>query len=166
MEKREKEIIKTLREKGKDGLKALNVTGEEIDKIVSKIDEKMKLLGMEETKEISKKLNYNLPIDYCVFYSKQLDEHIKPNLFKLGNNIKSIRVLMSMNPDSKNYIMKFQQFDSQYKDKIVPFAQLEFGDLLCFEKNSNDIVYYDHETDQITKLAKKWDDFVKELYGE
>ena len=69
-----------------------------------------------------------------------------------------------MDSDSKVFILNYQDIDSQYKGRIVPFALLEFGDSLCFDKNDNSIVYYDHETDTIEKVADNWDEFKDTLY--
>lgn len=49
MEDREKLIVETLKEKGREGLKELNVSSEEIDKIVANIDKKLGQLNMEQT---------------------------------------------------------------------------------------------------------------------
>lgn len=147
-------------------IKKINLTAEQIDNLVGKIDNKIAILNMKETMAVSELLGYNLPIDYCTFYSKQLTLHIKPNLFKVNNVEKIIRYLFSMDKDNKNYIMKFQYLDSQYNEKIVPFAELEFGDLLCFNKEDDTIVYYDHEQDKIATLAKNWTDFRATLYEE
>lgn len=164
MEDREKLIVETLKKKGREGLKELNVSSEEIDKIVANIDKKLGQLNMEQTLAVSKELDYNLPIDYCVYYAKQINLHIKPNLFKVNGKEKMINSLLSMDSDSKVFILNYQKIDSQYNGQIVPFALLEFGDTLCFDKSDNSIVYYDHETDAIEKLADKWDDFQESLY--
>jgi len=164
MEDREKLIVETLKEKGREGLKELNVSSEEIDKIVANIDKKLGQLNMEQTLAVSKELDYNLPIDYCVYYAKQINLHIKPNLFKVNGKEKMINSLLSMDSDSKVFILNYQKIDSQYNGQIVPFALLEFGDSLCFDKNDNSIVYYDHETDTIEKVADNWDEFKDTLY--
>jgi len=164
MEDREKLIMETLQKKGRAGLQEIGVTPEEIDKVVNTIDKKIRMLNMEGTLAVSKKLDYNLPIDYCVFYSKQMNLHIKPNLFKVNGKEKIINTLLSMDTDSKSFILNYQNIDSQYKGRIVPFALLEFGDSLCFDKNDNSIVYYEHETDSIEKVADKWEEFEGILY--
>lgn len=51
-----------------------------------------------------------------------------------------------MDPNNKTYILKFQSFDSELKNKLVPFAELEFGDTLW-------IVVYNHETDTIDDIV-------------
>ncbi len=164
MDEKEKLIIETLKEKGKVGLKELNISNEDIDKVVTSIDKKLVQLNMEQTLVISKELGYNLPIDYCVYYAKQINLHIKPNLFKINDIEKKINSLLSMDSDSKVFILNYQKLDSQYNEKIVPFAVLEFGDYLCFDKNNNNIVYYNHETDTVETISKNWDDFYKILY--
>lgn len=157
MDEKEKLIIETLKEKENAGLKELNISNEDIDK-------KLVQLNMEQTLVISKELGYNLPIDYCVYYAKQINLHIKPNLFKINDIEKKINSLLSMDSDSKVFILNYQKIDSQYNGKIVPFALLEFGDYLCFDKNNNNIVYYNHETDTVEPISKNWDDFYKILY--
>lgn len=87
-----------------------------------------------------------------------------PNLLKINNIEKMIRHLFSMDENSKTYIMKFQKFDSNYEKQLVPFAELEFGDLLCFDRNTNDIIYYNHEQDTISKVADNWQQLKDMLY--
>lgn len=164
MEDREKLILETLKEKGREGLKEINVSNEEIEKIVDNIDKKLSQFNLEQTLSVSKELDYNLPIDYCIYYAKQINLHIKPNLFKINGKEKIIDSLLSMNIDSKLFILNYQKIDSQYNERIIPFALLEFGDNLCFNKSDNSIVYYDHENDTIEKIADKWDEFAKSLY--
>ena len=165
MNDREKLIEETLQKEGVEGLKKLNVTSDEIDRVVNRIDRKIEKLNMEGASLISKELGYNLPMDYCTYYSKQITTlHIKPNLFKVNNNEKMISYLFSMDKDSKTYIMNFQKFDSKYEQELVPFAELEFGDLLCFNRKNNSIVYYNHEEDSVTKVSDCWKDFEKTLY--
>ena len=161
---REKEILEIYKNEGIDGLKRVNATSDEIDKIVNKIDNKIKQLNLEEMNNISNQLSYNFPSDYRDFYSSQISLHIKPNLFKVGNVEKMISYLFSMDENSKTFIMKCQKFDSSYEKELVPFAELEFGDLLCFDRNTNDIVYYNHEQDTISKVADNWQQLKDMLY--
>lgn len=161
---REKEILEVYKNEGVNGLKRLNVTNDEIDNIVNGIDAEIKQLNIEAIKCISNKLKYTFPSDYCEFYSSQLDLHIKPNLFKVDNKEKIISYLFSMEESNKLSIIKFQNIDSEYEKQLIPFAALEFGDLLCFDKNNNDIVYYNHEQDSIIKVADNWKQLEGMLY--
>ena len=99
-----------------------------------------------------------------ILYVSQDSLHIKPNLFKIGEIEKMIRCLFSIDKNSKTYIIKFQKFDSKYEKQLVPFAELELGDLLCFDRNTNEIVYYDHEQDATAKIADNWEQLSAILY--
>lgn len=122
-------------------------------------------MNTEIIKKVSKQLNYDIPVDYQNFYLSQESLHIKPNMFKINNNEKMISYLFSMDENSKTYIIKFQSFDSQYEKQLIPFAELEFGDLLCFDRNSNEIIYYNHELDIIEKVADNWHQLEGNLYN-
>lgn len=161
---REKEILESIRKQDKEKLKKLDVTPDEVDQLVKSIDNRLIQLNLEQSIEISKKINYNLPIDYCTYYAKQIDLHIKPNIFKLGNNEKVIRFLYDMTENENNSILNHQNHDSQYDGRIVHFAELEFGDTLAFDKETNYIVCYNHEDDTITQIAITWDEFENKLY--
>ena len=54
MDEKEKLIIETLKEKGKAGLKELNISIEDIDKFVTNIDKKLFQLNIEQNLVISK----------------------------------------------------------------------------------------------------------------
>ena len=63
-------------------------------------------------------------------------------------------------------ILKFQSLDSEFKNKLVPFGELEFGDTLCFERETNKIVVYNHENDTIELVANDWNGFMAKLYDD
>ena len=140
------------------------ISKDKIEFLSKEIDNRLAMLNLEDAIDVANKLNYNLPIDYCVYYAKQLNLHIKPNLFKINTTEKVINSLLSFDSNSKMFILNYQKIDSQYNGKIVPFALLEFGDYLCFDKNNNNIVYYNHETDTVEPISKNWDNFYKILY--
>ena len=60
MNDREKLIEETLQKEGVEGLKKLNVTSDEIDRVVNRIDRKIEKLNMEGASLISKELGYIL----------------------------------------------------------------------------------------------------------
>ena len=146
-EERKNIIYKALKNKNQEKLKDLNV-------------------GEEEINEVENELNYKFPEDFKNFILGNKDLHIKPNLFKVNNKEKVLRYICSFDKNSIIYIGKSQNFDSEYKDSIIPFAVLEFGDTLCFDRETNVIVIYNHEEDSIEKVAKNWDEFYTILYDE
>ena len=164
---RARQIIDTLSDKDQDRLKILNVSNEEIESILKSIDRKLEKLNSEILEficNVEKEINYIFVEDYKNYLLKHTSLKPEKNILGLANGTeKLVRYFYSMDPYSKTYILKFQNFDSELKDKLVPFAELEFGDTLCFERETNKIVIYNHETDTIDVVANDWNSFIKEL---
>jgi hypothetical protein len=117
-------------------------------------------------KNIEEKINYSFPQDYASYIENSKPLRFENNLFKTANNTeKVLRYLYSFDENEKNYILKFQSFDSEFKNKVVPFAELEFGDLLCFDRNNNNVVLYNHELDEIEIVANSFTEFLDKLYN-
>lgn len=167
---RAKQIIDALSNKNQDKLKELNVSNEEVENVLRSIDKKIDKLDSEILQYINnveKEINYTFVEEYKNYLLEHSSLKPEKNVIGLVNgNEKIVRYYYSMNPNSKTYILKFQSFDSELRNKLVPFAELEFGDTLCFERKTNKIVIYNHETDTIDYIASNWNDFIKELYDD
>lgn len=167
---RARQIIDALSNKDQDKLKELNVSNEETEEILKSIDKKIEELDsetLEYINKVEKEINYTFVEEYKDYLLKHSSLKPEKNILGLLNGIeKLVRYFYSMDPNSKTYILKFQSFDSELKDKLVPFAELEFGDTLCFERETNKIVIYNHETDTIDVVANDWNNFIKELYDD
>ena len=167
---RARQIIDALSDKDQDRLKELKVSNEEINSILESIDKRIEKLDSEILEYIS---NVENEINY-IFSKEYKDYLLKHSVLKPDKNIlglsnggeKLIRYFYSMDPNSKIYILKFRSFDSDLKDKIIPFAELEFGDTLCFERETNKIGIYNHEADTFDIIADDWNTFIKELYDD
>lgn len=110
-------------------------------------------------------INYKFPDDFKKFILGLIDLHIKPNLFEINGQEKILRYINSFDKNDITYIGKAQDFDSKFKDSIVPFATLEFGDTLCFDRKNDKIVIYNHEEDSIIEVANNWNEFYTILYN-
>lgn len=84
----------------------------------------------------------------------------------LNGEEKTVKYFYSIDPNSEAYILKFQNFNSELKDKIIPFDELEFGDTLYFERETNKIGLYNHKADTFDIIANDWNAFIKELYDD
>ena len=125
----------------------------------------IKKLINEQINYIEKSINYTFPSDYKEYILDLKPLKISNNTFKTKNGYeKVLRCLHSFENDSKTYILEAQLFDSKYKLELVPFGLLEFGDLICFNRKTNDIVMYNHELDEIEIIAKSFNEFFKMLY--
>lgn len=169
-EERKKFIYESLKSKNQEKLKELNVSDEEINEILSEIDNGLEKLDSEILEYINiveTQINYTFVGDYKKYLLNNSVLKPEKNILGLPNgNEKIIRYFYSMDSNSKNYILKFQSFDSELKDKIIPFAELEFGDTLCFERETNEIGIYNHEADTFDIIADDWNTFIKELYDD
>lgn len=167
---RTKQIIDALSNKDQNKLKELKVTNEEVESILKSIDKKIEKLDseiLEYINNVEKEINYTFVEEYKNYLLNHSSLKLEKKLLGLVNgNEKLVRHFYSMDPNSKIYILKFQSFDSELRDRLVPFAELEFGDTLCFERKTNKIVVYNHETDTIDDIANNWDDFIEKLRNE
>lgn len=164
---RARKIIDALANKDQDKLKELEVSNEEIESILKSIDNKIEKLDseiLEYINNVEKEINYTFVEDYKKYLLNNSLLKPKKNILKLSNGTeKLVRHFYSMDPNSKTYILKFQNFDSELKNKLIPFAEFEFGDTLCFERETNKIVIYNHETDTFNIIAIDWNNFLSEL---
>lgn len=123
---------------------------------------------MEELlKNVEEKIGYTFDKDYADYILGLRPLKLKLNLFKTkSGEEKVLRCLLSFEENDRNYILKFQDFDSEYKARLVPFAMLEFGDLICFDRDAGGVVLYNHELDEIQNVANSFTDFLGMLYGD
>lgn len=167
---RARKIIDALFNKDQDKLKELKVSNEEMESVLKSIDKRIEKLDSEILEYISnveKEINYTFAEEYKNYLLKNSSLKPEKNILELADGTeKLVRYFYSMDPYSKKYILKFQNFDSELKDKLVPFAELEFGDILCFERETNRIVLYYHETDTSETVANDWNSFIKKLYDD
>ncbi len=167
---RNKQIIEALSNKDKVKLKELKVSNEEFESVLKSIDSKIEKLDskiLEYINNVEKKINYIFSEEYKNYLLTHSILKPEKNILGLLNGVeKLVRYFYSMDPNSKTYILKYQSFDSELKDKIIPFAELEFGDTLCFERKTNKIGIYNHEADTFDIIADDWNTFIKELYDD
>ena len=159
-----RQIIETLHNKNQDEFERLNVSGKENNyEKNKKLDSEI----LEYINNVEKEINYIFSEEYKKYLLKSQSLKPEKNILKLSNGMeKLVRYFYSMNPSSKTYILKFQSFDSELEKQIIPFAELEFGDTLCFERGTNKIGIYNHETDAFDVITDDWDTFIKELYDD
>lgn len=78
-----------------------------------------------------------------------------------GRELKSF---LSFNREDKETVWKmYEACSAAYEGRYIPFAIDHFGNLICFARNRQ-IVFLDHETLNIEKIAPSFDEFVFSLY--
>lgn len=48
--------------------------------------------------------------------------------------------------------------------KLLPFAVDPFGNFICYALDKNEIVFWDHETEDVTSTGKNLKQFIENLY--
>lgn len=79
--------------------------------------------------------------------------------------------LFSFNTEDRTTIWNYNDWDGRFHDwnenenmnKYVAFAGDPFGNLICFDKTNDHIVFIDHETLSVEPVADSFSDFVASL---
>lgn len=142
---------------------------EEKEQLLNKIDSNINEIDELDLKiqEVEKALNYKFPDDYKNYLLRLMPLKMERSIFEISvNKDKIINTLLGMDKDDKNYILNNQQFDSRFEDVLIPFASLEFGDMLCFNRKTNKIVIYNHEEDKFDEVARNFNELRDKLFTE
>lgn len=76
-----------------------------------------------------------------------------------------LKSLLSINRDDKETLWDaIHWLDEGDSEKYVPFATDNFGNLICFDKESDGVVFYDHEDASTEMVASDFDMFIDGLY--
>lgn len=76
-----------------------------------------------------------------------------------------IKALLSFNKeDTENIYKVIDYFKKQFNSKIVPVATEPSGDYFCIDITNDSIVYWEHENNVLTFIAKDFVEFLNCLY--
>ena len=76
-----------------------------------------------------------------------------------------MKCLLSFNKDSEDSIRVFPDFENhELRQKYVCFAEDSFGNFICFRKTDMSIVFIDHETERVERIAPDFEAFLNGLY--
>jgi len=78
---------------------------------------------------------------------------------------RTIKSFLSLNPDDPEDIITLNKNISRINKNLIAFAVDSFGNLICFEKNGEKIVFLDYETDAIEIIATNFSEFLDILNG-
>lgn len=89
------------------------------------------------------------PNDYVEIIMKNDGGYPKPNRFNVNGNEEVFNNLLSLNEeDSSNLIDTYNDVEDRLVEKVIPFAEDPFGNLICFDYRTNNqpiIVFWEHE---------------------
>lgn len=112
--------------------------------------------------------------DYEITLPENLKEFIIANnggrpsldIFKtLDGKEVELKSLLSFNEDdTENIYNVIEYFKGQFNGNILPIAMEPSGDYFCIDLTKNSIVYWNHENDVLTFIAKDLVEFLDCLY--
>lgn len=89
------------------------------------------------------------PKDYVEIIMKNDGGYPKPNRFNLNGEEEVFNNLLSFDEeDSSNMIDTYNDVKDRLDEKVIPFAEDPFGNLICFDYRTNNqptIVFWEHE---------------------
>ena len=118
---------------------------------------------MLEIEAIENELNYKFPNDYKEYMNNNNPLKFKNKIIKISNNEKVFGHLLSFDPSSIYFILKWQNYLYECESKFIAIGEFEFGDILCFDKQTNNLVIYFHETGKNEILANNFTNFLSKL---
>lgn len=103
--------------------------------------------------DIEKYFDIRLPVEFVDFIMENNGvEPVRKTInFKVGEDeeTEDIKSFLSFSLNDKNYILKTYEENAAFlRPKIVPFAETNYIDLICFdyrEKSSPTIIYWNYE---------------------
>ncbi len=124
-------------------------------------------------RQVEESVNYNFPSDYKDFIVevekdyKQFRRNFPTKIFDLKTEKeKMLDAFLSVNPENKpNYIPSIKMYFSDDEEHLIPIVRCVFGDFVCYDKNTNNIVYYNHETRETEFIEKNLSEFIHKLYA-
>lgn len=89
------------------------------------------------------------PQDYIEIIMKNDGGYPKPNRFDLNGNEEVFNNLLSFDEeDCSNMVDTYNDVKDRLVEKVIPFAEDPFGNLICFDYRNNDqptVVFWEHE---------------------
>lgn len=84
------------------------------------------------------------------------------NIFDtIDSKEKVFKSLISYNKDDKDNIYLYEEI---FDKGLIPFANTEFGDVICINNKTNEVELYLHELDKTEKICDSISEFFDKLY--
>lgn len=122
----------------------------------------VKKIDLNKILEVEKHFNYKFPNNFVNFVLQYNGGKPISKIFYVNKEIERVfKTMLSFNKEDRENI--YIGFDTKYKNNLIAVASDEVGNLICYERDTNNIVYWNHELDELQFVAYKWIDFVNSL---
>ena len=76
-----------------------------------------------------------------------------------------LKSFLSFNKEDKENVWNiFDWNKEELTDRYIPFGIDNFGNLICFDRNNDQIVFVNHEDMSVENISDDFDDFMNGLY--
>lgn len=124
------------------------------------------LLEDNSIAELESIIEYSFPQEFVQCITQ--NNGGRPNRQVFDTNVtkeRMIKSFLSFNKDDKESVWKIiEGSKEELKINFVPFAIDNFGNLICFNKDNNGIVFLDHENANVEFIAPGFSQFLDSLY--
>lgn len=116
--------------------------------------------------EFESLVNYSFPTEFknCVLHNNGG----RPNKRVFDTDVqreRSLKTFLSFNKEDRETIWKILEWNkTQLLDNYIAFAIDNFGNLICFDKSKQRIVFYNLESDRVEQIANNFSEFMRGLY--
>ena len=112
--------------------------------------------------EIEQNRGIEIPNDLKQLVSDENAATPEKYCFMVGNNERVFGSVLSFNKSDDDTV--FKALDVVQDKNLFPFGIDPFGNYICLNLKSEEVVFWDHETDRIESTGKKLKQFIESLY--
>lgn len=84
--------------------------------------------------------------------------------FMLGTTEKVVGAILSFNEGETDTDTVYTAFSAIEDKALVPFAIDPFGNYICYSNKDNKVVFWNHETSEVSSTEKGLSEFLDSLY--
>ncbi|MBQ4773992.1 hypothetical protein F9U44_21050 [Pectobacterium versatile] len=115
-------------------------------------------------RDSEEKLGYNFTSSYVDFVKKYNGSRPPVSVFSSSTSQeRAIKSFLSFNPSDAENIIKLNKSVAEISEMLVAFAIDNFGNYICFDKQSHQVIFLDFETGKTELIDKKFSDFLLKI---
>lgn len=110
------------------------------------------------------KLDYDFPSSYVDFVEKYNGGRPPVSVFStITSQERTIKSFLSFNPNDAENIIKLNKGVADISEMLVAFAIDSFGNYICFDKQTHEIIFLDFETGETELIDRTFSDFIQKI---
>ncbi|MEZ8644911.1 SMI1/KNR4 family protein [Vibrio cyclitrophicus] len=114
--------------------------------------------------DAEKALGYQFNDTYIEFVKQYNGSRPPISVFKTNTSQeRTIKSFLSFNPTDAENIIRLNKGVTKISADLVAFAIDNFGNYVCFDKKSHEILFLDFETGKTELIEKAFDDFLQKI---